>query len=263
MTSHFRVEGTLGVGPDGPVLLAVPERLGGRPVALRRVEVHGDDVDRVRRDCETLAGLGHPGLAVVEDLVEQPDGSVLLATPVAGGGTLAQRLVHGPLPLEEAIDVAATVADALAAAHRAGLTHRRLHAGNVLLGDDGPLVTDLAQGPVARPSRTPDPVADDVHDVARLALGLVDRADGSAAAADYRAACSALAEDPSLGLDDFLARLRRIGTGDDEPGPAVARPQATDEPAAPPARGTVVVLAVSTAIGVLLGAAGTLLPAVP
>ncbi|WP_436793234.1 hypothetical protein [Actinospongicola halichondriae] len=261
MQTRFRLQAPLGIGPDGAVHRAVADRLGARPVALRRLPIPAGTARSVlRRDAETVATLGHPALAVVDDIVDVDDRHVLVASTLGTRGTLADRLLLGPLPVDEAVALARTVAEAVDSAHEVGLTHGRITASNVALTEAGPAVCDLVQSAALG---RPGDVAADTRDAIRLAASLVAADDRTPRAAAYRALCRDAAA-AGVGLDGFVRALRRIdGTArDDRPPPTV--------PVTPPIPvGNVVddgsvglVVAVSLAFGVLVGAIGTVLPAV-
>ena len=260
-TSHtralprYRVEGVLGRGPDGPVLRAVPDRLGARSMAVRILTVPDPEARRLLRiHSEAIAGLDHDGLACIHDVVDIDETTVALITAEAEHGTLADRLELGPLPLHEAASFVRIVAGALAAAHSAGLTHRRLHAGNVLLTDVGPAISDLAQAAaVRRPSRTGDPAADDLADLGRLAHDLVDDSDPLSGA--YRATCARAVAGELDGPEAFAVALAEIVTGDAADLRGAGSPPATGEPVRTGRLG--LVAAGAMVVGVCLGALPT------
>src|SRR5262249_35383340 len=91
---------------------------------------------RFQREGRMLAALNHPNIASIYG-VEETDGNQCLVLELVQGATLAERLRSGPLPLDEALDVARQVAEALAAAHEKGIPHRDLKPANVKLRPDG------------------------------------------------------------------------------------------------------------------------------
>jgi hypothetical protein len=254
---RYRIEGVLGSGPDGPVVRAVAERLGARPVAVRCLSLPDGAGRRLLRiHSETIAGLDHDGLACVHDVVEIDDTTLALVTAEAEHGTLADRLVLGPLPVEEAAPLVRTVARALAAAHAAGLTHRRLHAGNILLTDAGPAITDLAQAAaVGRPSRTGDPAADDLSDLGRLAHDLVDGGDPLTGA--FRAACARAIAGELDGPGAFADALEGTHPGEPSDASAACHRSPAGQPVVRTKRLGLVVAA-AMVVGVCLGAAPTI-----
>lgn len=256
MQMRFRLEAPLGVGPDGAVHRALADRLGARPVAVRRLPVPAGPRRRtLRTDAETLATLGHPALAVVDDIVDIDDDTVLVASTLGCDGTLADRLVLGPLPIDEAVDLVRTVADAVTSAHRLGLVHGRLHAGNVLLTPDGPVVCDLVQsGALGRPRDR------DAADLVHLATLLVDPDDRSPRAAAYRSLCRWSSES-DVGLEGLEAALVRLDEIAESPSPTRATPPGPVTRARPDHASTGLVVGASLAVGTAMGVVGTVLPA--
>lgn len=129
----------IGAGAMGQVYRARDARLN-RDVAIKVLpEPFASDVDRVarfRREAQALAALNHPHIAQIYG-VEEADGTHALVMELVEGETIADRLTRGPLPTNEALHVARQIADALAAAHEAGLIHRDLKPANIRLRPDG------------------------------------------------------------------------------------------------------------------------------
>ena len=136
---HFDVTGALGAGGMGEVYRARDSRLG-RDVALKILpDAFASDPDRLarfQREAELLASLNHPNIAQIHG-IEEDGGTRALVLELVGGPTLEERIARGPIPLEEALDIAAQIADALEAAHDAGVIHRDLKPANVKVRDDG------------------------------------------------------------------------------------------------------------------------------
>ena len=109
-----------------------------RDVAIKLLpEVFAADPDRVmrfEREAQTLAALNHPNIAHIYGVIEKP---AALVMELVDGHDLSERLVAGPLPIEEALPVARQVAEALEAAHDLGIVHRDLKPGNIKVRDDG------------------------------------------------------------------------------------------------------------------------------
>ncbi|HEX3771032.1 MAG TPA: serine/threonine-protein kinase [Polyangiaceae bacterium] len=139
----YRLVRRLGAGGMGEVWLAENRDTGGA-VALKRIRAaHGSESpdaeagDRFRREARLAAKLGHRGIVRVFDLVDEPDGTLLLVMELLRGETLERHLARrGPLPPREAIAVVAAVLAALAHAHGAGIVHRDVTPANVFLAVD-------------------------------------------------------------------------------------------------------------------------------
>jgi serine/threonine protein kinase len=111
-----------------------------RDVAVKILpEPFSGDADRLmrfRREAEALASLNHSNIAGIHDVLEI-DGSRFLVLELVEGETLAQHIARGPLPVQEAIDIAKQIAEALEAAHERGIVHRDLKPANVKITPDG------------------------------------------------------------------------------------------------------------------------------
>jgi serine/threonine-protein kinase len=131
----YEIESFIGAGGMGVVYKARDTRLD-RTVAIKVLAPAGastvERLARFEREARTIAGLNHPHICTLHD-VGTHDGSMFLVMEYIAGETLAARLRRGPLPLPQALNVAAQVADAMAAAHRQGVSHRDLKPGNVML----------------------------------------------------------------------------------------------------------------------------------
>jgi predicted Ser/Thr protein kinase len=135
----------LGAGGMGEVFAADDDQLG-RPVAVKRLAPGVNAVsheERFRREGQALARLRHSGVAQVHELIDSDD-ALLLVLERVEGPSLAERLEAGPLPRTEALTIALRLAEALAAAHRAGVVHRDVKPANVVLRPDGsPVLIDF------------------------------------------------------------------------------------------------------------------------
>ena len=141
----YEVTAPIGAGGMGEVYKARDTRLD-RTVAIKVLpaQVSADPERRARfaREAKTIAGLNHPHICTLHDVGEAA-GAIYLVMEHLTGETLAQRLEHGPLPLEQALTVATEIADALSAAHRQGVIHRDLKPGNVMLTKGGAKLLDF------------------------------------------------------------------------------------------------------------------------
>ncbi len=139
--SHFYIIRALGAGGMGNVYEAQDTRLP-RSVAVKVLtESLSQDVDAVRRlkrEARLASSLNHPNICTILD-VDEGDGQAFIAMELLHGRTLKARLGDGPCQLNEIVDVAEQVVDALAAAHEHGIIHRDITPGNVFLTDNGPV----------------------------------------------------------------------------------------------------------------------------
>src|SRR5215207_6105472 len=111
--------------------------------------------ERFDREAKAISSLNHPHICALYDVGSQ-DGIDFLVMEYLDGETLADRIIKGPLPLDEALGVAIAIADALDKAHRQGVVHRDLKPGNVMLTGSGPKLLDfgLAKSQAALPAGT-------------------------------------------------------------------------------------------------------------
>ncbi|MBI3048674.1 MAG: serine/threonine protein kinase [Acidobacteria bacterium] len=134
--SHYRVTGKLGVGGMGVVYEAVDVHLG-RPVALKFLpeELAGDPdaARRLRREAQTIAGLNHPNICTIYEFDEH-DGATFIAMERVEGRNLKLHMAQQPLSTSEVVAIAQQVTAALEAAHTAGIVHRDIKPGNIIVG---------------------------------------------------------------------------------------------------------------------------------
>ena len=135
----YRVLGHLGRGGMGEVFLAWDDRLR-RKVAIKRLRGDAETSPALRqrllREARAAASLSHSAIVQVYDLIADDEGDCIVMEYVEGR-TLGSRLSDGPLPLDFAVRLAREIADALAAAHAAGIVHRDLKADNVIVTPSG------------------------------------------------------------------------------------------------------------------------------
>jgi len=144
----------------GEVYKATDTRLG-RTVAIKVLPEHvaTDQALRARfeREAKTLSSLNHPHICTIHDIGSQ-EGTDFLVMEYLEGETLAERLMKGPLPLDEALGHAVEIADALDKAHRQGIVHRDLKPGNIMLTRTGTKLLDFGLAKL-RPVGPPGSVA--------------------------------------------------------------------------------------------------------
>jgi Tol biopolymer transport system component len=137
--SHYRVISAIGAGGMGEVYRATDTTLG-RDVAIKVLPSDvGRDAERLsrfRREAHLLASLNHPNIAAIYGL-EEADGTPFIALELVEGEDLKERLARGPVPVDEAIEIAEQIAEALEDAHNKGIVHRDLKPANVKLTKDG------------------------------------------------------------------------------------------------------------------------------
>ncbi|MDH6447892.1 MULTISPECIES: protein kinase [unclassified Streptomyces] len=151
LAGRYRVMAQLGRGGMGVVWRAVDEVLG-REVAVKELRTYTDadgpelaDLRlRMQREARAAARVRHPGVVAVHDVAEV-DGRPLIVMEMVDGPSLDAVLrKRGPLDPREAAEIGAKVMDALAAAHAAGVLHRDVKPGNILLDRSGRvLLTDF------------------------------------------------------------------------------------------------------------------------
>jgi eukaryotic-like serine/threonine-protein kinase len=135
----YEVIAPLGSGGMGEVYCARDTRLG-RDVAVKVLPAErlADTGRRARfeREARAVAALSHPHIVTIHE-IDSAEGLDFIVMELVQGETLARALRRGPLPTAEALRIAIPLADAVAAAHAAGVVHRDLKPANVMLGRDG------------------------------------------------------------------------------------------------------------------------------
>jgi serine/threonine-protein kinase len=135
----YQIIREVGRGAMGVVHLARDTRLD-RDVAIKELpELFAQDpgrLERFEREAKALAALSHPNLAGIYGIEEQ-DGAKYLVLEYVEGEDLAERLDRGPLPLDEALELAVQIAAGIEAAHEAGIIHRDLKPANIKLTPEG------------------------------------------------------------------------------------------------------------------------------
>jgi tetratricopeptide (TPR) repeat protein/TolB-like protein len=136
---HYEVRDRLGKGGMGEVYRARDTKLN-RDVALKVLpaDLAADAERRMRfeREAQAVAALNHPNIVTIHS-VEQADETHFITMELVEGKTLTRLIPQGGIPLDRIFDIAVPLADALAAAHGKGITHRDLKPDNVMVTDEG------------------------------------------------------------------------------------------------------------------------------
>ena len=141
----YEIQSLIGAGGMGEVHKARDTRLD-RTVAIKvlsdRLPVDSERQERFNREARVISSLNHPNICTLYD-VGHENGVDFLVMEYLEGQTLADRIAKGPMPIAEALPIAIEVAEALNKAHRAGITHRDLKPGNVMLTKGGAKLLDF------------------------------------------------------------------------------------------------------------------------
>ncbi len=136
---QYEITSSIGAGGMGEVYRARDTSLG-RDVAIKSLPpafaYDTERLGRFEREAKVLASLHHSNIAMIHGLAE--DGtSKYLVLELVEGDTLAERIARGALPLDDALDIAGQIAEALEAAHNKGIVHRDLKPSNIKIAPDG------------------------------------------------------------------------------------------------------------------------------
>jgi serine/threonine protein kinase/dipeptidyl aminopeptidase/acylaminoacyl peptidase len=129
LVGPYEIVAPIGAGGMGEVYRANDPRLH-REVAIKVASARF--TERTAREARTVAALNHPNICHIYDV-----GPDYLVMELVEGETLAERLKHGRIPLEEALAIVRQIAGALEAAHEKGIVHRDLKPGNIKIRPDG------------------------------------------------------------------------------------------------------------------------------
>jgi len=134
----YEIVSPLGAGGMGEVYLARDLKLG-RSVAIKvlpsEVAKDPEKLDRFKREAKVLASLNHPNIASIYGFEDTDKPGLVME--LVEGPTLADRILAGPVPVEETLRVAKQVCEALEYAHEHGVVHRDVKPANIKVGGDG------------------------------------------------------------------------------------------------------------------------------
>jgi Tol biopolymer transport system component len=135
----YEITSFISRGGMGEVYLAQDRRLGRR-VALKllpsSVTKDASRLSRFEQEARAASALNHPNIITIYE-IREADSTLIIATEFVEGETLRQRLVTGALSLHKALNISIQIADALAAAHKAGIIHRDIKPENIMIRPDG------------------------------------------------------------------------------------------------------------------------------
>jgi serine/threonine protein kinase len=160
--AHYRIISKIGAGGMGEVYLAQDTKLDRKVVIKFLNEEFSRDPDKLKRfiqEAKAASALNHPNILTVYEIGEV-DGKNYIATELIDGHTLREQLSQkDPLPLNRILKVGVQVAEALCAAHGAGIIHRDIKPENVMTRRDGyTKVLDFGLAKLAE-AQTTDPEA--------------------------------------------------------------------------------------------------------
>ena len=154
----YEILAALGAGGMGEVYKARDTRLD-RTVAIKILPGHGagkpDARQRFEREAKTISSLNHPHICALYD-VGRENGIDYLVMEYLEGETLQTRLAKGPLPVGEVLLYGVQIAEALAQAHRQGVSHRDLKPGNIILTKKGAKLLDFGLAKLREPAPNAD-----------------------------------------------------------------------------------------------------------
>src|SRR6266496_2540303 len=138
--SHYRIVSKIGAGGMGEVYLAEDTKLGRR-VAIKflhqEISKDEDKLNRFVQEAKAASALNHPNILTVYEIGEV-DGKNYISTELIDGKTLREHLAQKEaLPLNSILKIGVQVAEALSAAHQAGIIHRDIKPENIMLRRDG------------------------------------------------------------------------------------------------------------------------------
>ena len=173
----YEIVSRLGAGAMGEVYRARDSRLG-RDVAIKILpaDVASDAGRRARfeQEARAVAALNHPNILGLYDIGSE-DGVSYMVTEFVAGETLAALLERGPLPARRLLDIAVQIADGMAAAHAARITHRDLKPLNIMVGSEGRVrILDFGLAKQTEVSADPDATQVVGHTQPGMILGTVN-----------------------------------------------------------------------------------------
>lgn len=137
--AHYRINAAIGAGGMGEVYRATDTKLS-REIALKILPPDmardPERLARFQREARTVAALNHPNIVTIYS-VEEAEGVHFLTMELVEGHSLKDCITEGGMPVEQIVEIARALGEALAAAHEKGIMHRDLKPANVMVTEDG------------------------------------------------------------------------------------------------------------------------------
>jgi serine/threonine protein kinase/Flp pilus assembly protein TadD len=172
---HYDILSPIGRGGMGEVWKARDTRLG-REVAIKTLppefSQNKDHLARFQREARAASALNHPNICIVHDLSEH-DGQPFIVMELLRGESLAEKMAHGSLGLDQALEFGMQLADGLDAAHNEGIIHRDINPANIFITDrDTAKLLDFGLARVQMIASMGAPTVDDITDAGAV-LGTI------------------------------------------------------------------------------------------
>lgn len=137
--SHFRILEKLGQGGMGVVYKAQDTKLD-RFVALKflphHIDVGDEEKKRFIQEAKAASALDHPNICTIHEINETDNGQMFITMACYEGESLKDKIDRGPLPFDEAINIAVQIAEGLRKAHSKNIIHRDIKPANILITED-------------------------------------------------------------------------------------------------------------------------------
>lgn len=137
--SHYKILEKIGAGGMGVVYKAEDTKLD-RLVALKFLPSHlsqsEEEQKRFIHEAKAASALDHPNICTIHEIDETDNGQMFIAMACYDGMSLKDKIQNGPLPIDEAIDIASQIANGLTKAHSKGIVHRDIKPANILVTED-------------------------------------------------------------------------------------------------------------------------------
>lgn len=170
LLGKYAVERRIGAGGMGVVYLAVDLALGRRVAIKTLPRIAPEQAMRLRREARHMVAVSHPNLALIFG-AETWHGTPALVCEYLEGGTLSDRLQHGPLPASQVVQLGLAMSDVLDRIHAAGILHRDIKPSNIgYAGDGTPKLLDFGLARIMEDTRreSPSDSGEGGHDTASV-----------------------------------------------------------------------------------------------